>query len=85
MFDTILDKTTKDKFKDVSFKDANFEEDMLLTDWLFADYMRDDVVNEVGEIEAEAPFVYEACPDIEYIRKRSYDKLADYKIGRAHV
>jgi hypothetical protein len=41
---------------------------MLLTDYLFADYQRDDIVNEVGEIEGEAPFVYEACSDINSIR-----------------
>ena len=51
---------------------------MLLTDYLFADYQRDDIVNEVGEVEADAPFVYEACSDINSIRQRSYVKLDMY-------
>jgi hypothetical protein len=41
---------------------------MLITDYLFADFQRDDVYNEAGEIEGDAPFVYEACPDLIAIR-----------------
>jgi hypothetical protein len=31
--------------------------------------MREDVMNEDGELELEAPFVYEACQSNEYIKK----------------
>mmetsp|Transcript_34956 Transcript_34956/g.25438 ORF Transcript_34956/g.25438 Transcript_34956/m.25438 type:complete len:963 (+) Transcript_34956:351-3239(+) len=49
-----------------------------MTDYLFADFQRDDVINEYGELEFEAPFVYEACPDIEAIRTKVYAKLDAY-------
>ena len=39
-----------------------------MTNYYFADYQRDDVYDEYGELECEAPHVYEACPDIEAIR-----------------
>ena len=34
--------------------------------------------NEYGELIEEAPFVYEACPDIEAIRKKVNKRLEDY-------
>jgi len=78
VFEGILDKATRDRFKDIQFKDPNWEEDMLMTDYLFANFQRDETINqETGEEEA-APFVYEACPDIESIRKRAYAKLERY-------
>jgi len=40
--------------------------------------MREDEVNEDGELISEAPFVYEACPSNEYIKKISMDKLVIY-------
>lgn len=64
-FEDILDKVTKEKFKD-SF---GFEDSELLTQYQFADFMREDVMNEDGELELEAPFVYEACQSNEYIKK----------------
>jgi len=45
---------------------------------LFADFQREDKYDEYGELEFEAPFVYEAAIDIESIRKRCMKKLADY-------
>ena len=78
IFEGILDKATKDRFKDIQFKDPNFDEDMLLTDYMFADFQREDVLDEAGEVIESAPFVYEACSDIENIRKRAYDKLEVY-------
>lgn len=77
-FEGILDKATKERFKDIQFKDPNFDEDMLLTDYIFADFQREDVLDEAGEVIELAPFVYEACSDIENIRKRAYDKLEAY-------
>jgi dynein heavy chain len=38
VFEGILDKATKDRFKDIQFKDPNFDEDMLLCDYMFADF-----------------------------------------------
>ena len=40
--------------------------------------MREDVVNEDGELIEEAPFVYEARPSNEYIKKITIDKLEIY-------
>ena len=42
------------------------------------DFMRPDVVNEDGELEEEAPFVYEACPSNEYIKDHCVAKLEHY-------
>jgi len=72
-FEGILDKVTKERFRD-----QGFDDDALMTDYLFADFQRDDVLNEVGEVEEDAPFVYEACPDTESIRKKAYSKLEAY-------
>lgn len=49
-----------------------------MTDNIFCDFQRDDEIDEYGDIVAVAPFVYEAAPDIEGIRKRCNDKLAGY-------
>ena len=40
--------------------------------------MRADVFNEDGELEEEAPFVYEACPSNEHIKKIAVEKLEAY-------
>ena len=73
-FEDILDRVTKEKFKDT----FGFEDSELLTQYMFADFMRDDEYNDDGELVAEAPFVYEACPSLEYIKKITNDKLEDY-------
>lgn len=44
----------------------------------FADFQRADEFDEYGELVAEAPFVYEACPDLESIRQRCMKRLGDY-------
>ena len=49
-----------------------------MTTFLFADFQREDKFNEYGEMEEEAPFVYEAIPDIETIRKRVNFKMDAY-------
>ncbi len=73
VFHDILDRVTKEKYRDLQFDD-----DQLLTSMYFADFQREDKFNEYGELEEEAPFVYEACPDIETIRKRINKKMEDY-------
>jgi dynein heavy chain len=40
--------------------------------------MKEDVVNEDGEILELSPFVYEACPSNEFIKKKAYEKLEAY-------
>jgi len=70
----MLDRITKEKFRD----SLNLDEESLLTDYLFADFQRNDVFDEYGDLISEAPFVYEACPDIETIRKKCNDKLDSY-------
>jgi hypothetical protein len=45
-----------------------------MTSYLFADFQREDKFDEYGELIEVAPFVYEAVPDIESIRKRIYSK-----------
>lgn len=42
---------------------------MLMTNLLFADFQREDVFDEYGELAEKAPFVYEAVPDLDSIRK----------------
>jgi len=49
-----------------------------MTTHLFADFQRADEFDEYGELVAEAPFVYEACPDIDSIRQRCMKRLGDY-------
>lgn len=73
-FKDMLNKVTKDKFKG----DLGFEDEELDTQLLFADFMRKDEIDEYGDLVEEAPFVYEACSDIEAIRKICYDKLEMY-------
>jgi len=70
----MLDRVTKEKFRD----SLNLDEESLLNDYLFADFQREDVYDEYDELVEEAPFVYEACPDIESIRKRCNQKLDAY-------
>lgn len=73
-YQDILDKVTKEKFRDI----LGYEDDQLMTDLLFADFQRDDVYNEVGELEEEAPYVYEAIPSIENIKKRVQERLLEF-------
>lgn len=49
-----------------------------MTSMLFADFQRKDVFDEYGELVSIAPFVYEACPDIETCRKLANTKLEGY-------
>ncbi len=74
VFHDILDRVTKEKFRDP----LNVDEDQLLTDNLFCDFQRDDEVDEYGDLIAKAPFVYEAIPSIDGIRKRINAKLDGY-------
>jgi hypothetical protein len=41
-----------------------------MTENLFCDFQREDVIDEYGDITEVAPFVYEAVPDIETIRRK---------------
>jgi dynein heavy chain len=49
-----------------------------MTAYLFADFQREDKFDEYGELVETAPFVYEAIPDIENIRKRINAKMEAY-------
>lgn len=49
-----------------------------MTNYFFASYQRTDTFDEYGELIEEAPHVYEACPDIEAIRKITNIKLDAY-------
>lgn len=73
-FMDILNKTTKEKFRE----SLGFDDDQLMTTMLFADWQRKDIFDEYGELVSIAPFVYEACPDIESIRKLANVKLEAY-------
>ena len=44
----------------------------------FCDFQRKDIFDEYGELLEEAPFVYEAAPSIDDIRKVVYGKMDDY-------
>jgi dynein heavy chain len=74
VFTDILNRTTKEKFRET----LGFDDDQLMTNYIFCDFQRKDEVDEWGEITAVAPFVYEACPDIETCRKIVYKKLELY-------
>ena len=74
VFHDQLDKVTIEKFKD----QLGVDEEQLLTDILFCDFQREDIINEYGELEQEAPFVYEACPSIDDIRNVALKKLDGY-------
>jgi dynein heavy chain len=73
-FSDMLDRVTKEKFRE----SLGFDDEQLMTNMLFADFQREDKYDEYGELEMEAPFVYEAAPDIETIRKRSMVRMGDY-------
>jgi dynein heavy chain len=74
VFMDMLNKISKEKFRDA----CGFDDDMLMTDMLFADFQRDAEVDEYGSIISEAPYVYEACPSINAIKKRANEQLAAY-------
>lgn len=73
-FQDMLDRTTKEKFRD----SLGFDDEQLMTTYLFADFQRDDVLDEYGELVEEAPFVYEACESVETIKARCNHKLDLY-------
>lgn len=64
VFEDILDRVSKEKFREL----YHFEEAEVLTQFQFADFMREDVLNEDGEILEEAPFVYEACSGNDHVK-----------------
>ena len=70
----MLDRVTKENFRDA----LNFDDEQLMTQYLFSDFQRNDIYDEYGELVEEAPFVYEACPDIESIKKICQKKLEAY-------
>jgi dynein heavy chain len=49
-----------------------------MTNYLFCDFQREDVFDEYGELAEKAPFVYEAVPDVDSIRKLVNLKLELY-------
>ena len=59
-FKDILERVTKDKFQD----NLGYEPEQLATNYYFADFQRGDVLNADGEVEEEAPKVYEGCADL---------------------
>jgi len=73
-FTDMLDRVTKERFRD----SLNFDDEQLMTQYLFADFQREDILDEYGELVEEAPFVYEASPDIESIRKKCMQRLEGY-------
>jgi dynein heavy chain len=71
LFMEYLNRITKDVFRDK----LNLDDEQLLTNYFFADYQREDEYDEYGDLVAEAPLVYEACPDIDTIREKTVQKL----------
>jgi dynein heavy chain len=49
-----------------------------MTNYLFCDFQREDVFDEYGELAEKAPFVYEAVPSVDDIRKLVNAKLDIY-------
>jgi dynein heavy chain len=79
VFGDLLDRVTKEKYRD----QLGLDDEQLMTDFLFADFMREDELDEYGDLVAEAPFVYEACPDTDHIRKIVNAKLEGYNLKYA--
>jgi len=50
---------------------------------MFVDFLREDVRDEDGVVEQEAERIYEAIDNMETLRKRCYDHLADYNAANA--
>jgi len=74
VFTDILNKTTKEKFRE----SLGFDDDQLMTNMIFCDFQRKDIYDEYGELVSVAPFVYEACPDLDSCRKLVNTKLDGY-------
>lgn len=74
VFSDLLDRVTKEKFRD----SLGLDDEQLMTDFLFCDFMREDELDDYGDLVAEAPFVYEACPDMETIKGICNVKLEAY-------
>jgi dynein heavy chain len=74
VFGDLLDRVTKEKFRD----QLGLDDEQLMTDYMFADFQRKDEFDEYGDLVAEAPFVYEACPDVESIKTIANEKLEAY-------
>jgi len=53
-------------------------EDKVGHNFLFADFMREDVYNADGELDEEAPQIYEAIPNMEILRARVAALLKEY-------
>lgn len=81
--DKLTTRENKDDFK-VFLRDTTEQffgaevEDQLGEGLLFADFQRKDKLNDDGEIEEEAPKVYEAIKSIPVIKKRIEKLLDDY-------
>lgn len=76
IFADLLDRITKEKFRD----SLGLDDEQLMTDMYFCDFMREDTIDEYGDITELAPKVYEACPDIESIKTICNKKLEEYNI-----
>lgn len=76
VFSDLLDRVTKEKFRD----SLGLDDEQLMTDYLFCDFMREDELDEYGDLVAEAPFVYEACPDMDTIKGICNAKLEAYNL-----
>jgi dynein heavy chain len=74
VFSDLLDRVTKEKFRD----SLGLDDEQLMTDELFCDFMREDELDDYGDLVAEAPFVYEACPDVDAIKAICNAKLELY-------
>jgi len=74
VFSDLLDRVTKEKFRD----SLGLDDEQLMTNYFFADFMREDVFDEYGDLIEKAPYVYEASPDLEYIRDIVNKKLEKY-------
>jgi len=74
VFSDILNKTTKEKFRE----NMGYDDDQLMTNMLFCDFQRKDIYDEYGELVSAAPFVYEACASLDDCRKLANLKLEGY-------
>ena len=74
VFRDFMDKVSIEKFKDP----LDLTEEEACTDLLFCCFQKNDEYDEYGELIREAPFVYEACPDIETVKKIVNQKLENY-------
>jgi dynein heavy chain, axonemal len=74
----MIQEISIDKFSNLESEiNDKFNSDKL---FLFCDFLREDIKNEDGIVEVPGERIYEAINNMEKLRKRCYDLLAEYNL-----